>query len=246
MSMTSSMSAQEEGRAFVEAAEELSNMALLQTRTGSINVAAKTYQNPGVPSIPAPSDLLQMLDTFQHLPDSCFGTNDNEKRVAQDLSAFAIQRKRERRMKLAMKATTKLFPSLAKVMVKRSNKLNKSHICLKWHLATKDATTPSANFDCGFTRLTTCLLSPKYKDDNHFKQDWFMGIYMQLMTNYCPEWADGEPTCVMNFASMEFPIFARDTEDMETSAASLDIQLAQSWKSPSTINVRELFRGSLP
>eukprot|EP00536_Pseudo-nitzschia_multiseries_P007603 jgi/Psemu1/18325/gm1.18325_g len=27
-------------------------------------------------------------------------------------------------------------------------------------------------------------LPPKYKDDNHFKQDWFMGIYMQLMANH--------------------------------------------------------------
>eukprot|EP00536_Pseudo-nitzschia_multiseries_P014262 jgi/Psemu1/38087/gm1.38087_g len=75
-------------------------------------------------------------------------------------------------------------------------------------------------------------LPPKYKDDNHFKQDWFMGIYMQLMTNHCPEWANGKPTCAMNFVSMEFPIFARDIEDMEASAAGPDIQLAQSWESP--------------
>eukprot|EP00536_Pseudo-nitzschia_multiseries_P019465 jgi/Psemu1/60830/gm1.60830_g len=59
---------------------------------------------------------------------------------------------------------------------------------------------------------------------------------MQLMTNHCPEWVDDEPTCATNFASMEFPIFARGTEDMEASAAGPDIQLAQSWESPSTIN----------
>eukprot|EP00536_Pseudo-nitzschia_multiseries_P016084 jgi/Psemu1/44856/gm1.44856_g len=68
-------------------------------------------------------------------------------------------------------------------------------------------------------------LPPKYKNDNHFKQDWCVGIYtMQLMTNHCPEW-------------VEFPIFAtRDTKHMEASAAGSDIQLAQSWESPSTIN----------
>eukprot|EP00536_Pseudo-nitzschia_multiseries_P009306 jgi/Psemu1/22854/gm1.22854_g len=38
-------------------------------------------------------------------------------------------------------------------------------------------------------------LPPKYKDDNHFKQDWFMmGIYTQLMTNHRPEWVDDKPT----------------------------------------------------
>eukprot|EP00536_Pseudo-nitzschia_multiseries_P017859 jgi/Psemu1/52924/gm1.52924_g len=80
-------------------------------------------------------------------------------------------------------------------------------------------------------------LPPKYKkDDNHFKQDWFMGIYMQLMTYHCPQWVDDEPTCAMHFASMELPIFARDTEDMEASAAGPDIKLAQSWESPCTIN----------
>eukprot|EP00536_Pseudo-nitzschia_multiseries_P009688 jgi/Psemu1/24005/gm1.24005_g len=81
-------------------------------------------------------------------------------------------------------------------------------------------------------------LPPKYKDDNHFKQDWFMGIYMQRMMNHCPEWVADKPTCATNFASMEFPIFARDTEDMEASAVGLDIQLAQSWESPSTINTK--------
>eukprot|EP00536_Pseudo-nitzschia_multiseries_P016850 jgi/Psemu1/48124/gm1.48124_g len=35
---------------------------------------------------------------------------------------------------------------------------------------------------------------------------------------------------------MEFPIFARDTEDMEASTAGPDIQLAQSWESPIIIN----------
>eukprot|EP00536_Pseudo-nitzschia_multiseries_P003187 jgi/Psemu1/7116/gm1.7116_g len=78
-------------------------------------------------------------------------------------------------------------------------------------------------------------LPPKYKDENHFKQNWFMGIYMQLMTNHCSKLVDLEPTCATNFVSMEFPIFARDTEDMEASVAGHDIQLAQSW-SPSTIN----------
>eukprot|EP00536_Pseudo-nitzschia_multiseries_P001957 jgi/Psemu1/4601/gm1.4601_g len=58
-------------------------------------------------------------------------------------------------------------------------------------------------------------LPPKYKNNNHFKQDCFMEIYMQLMTNHCPEWVDDKPTCATSFVSMEFPIFARDTEDME-------------------------------
>eukprot|EP00536_Pseudo-nitzschia_multiseries_P002437 jgi/Psemu1/5544/gm1.5544_g len=79
-------------------------------------------------------------------------------------------------------------------------------------------------------------LPPTYKDDNHFKQDWFMVIYMQLMINHCPEWVNNKPTCATNFASMEFPIFARGTEGMEASAAGPDIQLAQSWESPRTIN----------
>eukprot|EP00536_Pseudo-nitzschia_multiseries_P007604 jgi/Psemu1/18326/gm1.18326_g len=35
---------------------------------------------------------------------------------------------------------------------------------------------------------------------------------------------------------LEFPIFVRDTEDMEASASGPDIQLAQSWESPSTIS----------
>eukprot|EP00536_Pseudo-nitzschia_multiseries_P015342 jgi/Psemu1/42142/gm1.42142_g len=52
------------------------------------------------------------------------------------------------------------------------------------------------------------------------------------MTNHCPKWVDDEPTCATNFASMEFPIFARDTEGMEASAAGPVIQLAQSWETP--------------
>eukprot|EP00536_Pseudo-nitzschia_multiseries_P010990 jgi/Psemu1/27558/gm1.27558_g len=151
-------------------------------------------------------------------------------------------------------------------MVTRSNKLNKGHLCLKWHSATKaqsaqelvkridpgygwkievvrDATansppsspTPEKIEEADLLNTLDWLVAP-YKDDNHFKQDWFMGIYMQLMTNHCPEWVDNVPTCATNFASMEFPIFARDTEDMEASAAGPDIQLAQSWESPSTIN----------
>eukprot|EP00536_Pseudo-nitzschia_multiseries_P007389 jgi/Psemu1/17877/gm1.17877_g len=79
-------------------------------------------------------------------------------------------------------------------------------------------------------------LPPKYKDDNHFKQDWFMGIYMQLMPNHYPEWVGKEPTCATDFTSMEFPILARDTENMKASAEGPDIQLAQSWESTSTIN----------
>eukprot|EP00536_Pseudo-nitzschia_multiseries_P011110 jgi/Psemu1/27914/gm1.27914_g len=201
-------------------------------------------------------DKRETLDIFQWLPDSCsLGTNDNKVRVTQDPLAFVIQRKRERRKKLAMKATKQLFPSLSKGMVTRSNKLNKGHLCLKWHSATKaqraqhlvksmdpgygwkievvrDPTAkppalPPTPEKIGEADLLNTLdwlvtpLPPKYQNDNHFKQDWFMGIYMQLMTNHCPEW---------------FPIFARDTEDMEASVAGPDIQLAQSWESKSTIN----------
>eukprot|EP00536_Pseudo-nitzschia_multiseries_P017785 jgi/Psemu1/52549/gm1.52549_g len=207
---------------------------------------------------------VSQLDVFQHL-DSSLQTNDNnndddDARGGQDPLAF----------KLATKATKKPFPSLSKGMVMRSNKLNKVHICLKWHLATKtrsaqelvkridpgygwkievmrDPTTnpppsPPTPEKIGEADLLNTLdwlvapLHPKYKDDNHFKQDWFMGIYMQLMTNHCPEWVDNKPTCARNFASMKFPIFARDIEDTEASVAGPDIQLAQSWESPSTIN----------
>eukprot|EP00536_Pseudo-nitzschia_multiseries_P008882 jgi/Psemu1/21714/gm1.21714_g len=249
---------------------------------------------------------VSQLDVFQHFPDSSPEINDNKARVAQDPLAFAIRRKTGRRKKLAMKATQKLFPLLSKGMVTRSNKLNKGHICLKWHLATKAQSAqelvkridpgyrwkievvrdPTANqapshptpekieeadllntLDWLVAPVHHCLgcyntkckfrpwihraynmskegeftaqhkLPPKYKGDNHFKQNWFMGIYMQLMTNHCPQWVDNEPTCATNFASMEFPIFARDTEDMVASAAGPDIQLAQSWESPaSTVN----------
>eukprot|EP00536_Pseudo-nitzschia_multiseries_P008186 jgi/Psemu1/19795/gm1.19795_g len=85
-------------------------------------------------------DEVEREDIFQQLPGSSLGTNDNAKAratAAQDPLAFAIRRKRERRKKLATKATKKLFPSLSKGMVTRSNKLNKGQLCLKWHSATK-------------------------------------------------------------------------------------------------------------
>eukprot|EP00536_Pseudo-nitzschia_multiseries_P018120 jgi/Psemu1/54206/gm1.54206_g len=387
---------------------KMDNAAFLQTGTERINAVAKTYPNPGVLSSPALWDIHQ----------------------GQTRSLSILDWKKEgTKKKLATKATKKLFLSLSKGIVMRSNKLNKGHICLKWHSATKvqiaqelvkrinpgygwkievvrdptanpppspptpekigeaassiplisqsplsitalDATTPTetARFGAEFVAGRTCIeqisidlqqsfrylgtcvhdlsylwgdnkkiiqtatfpyarlhkrhhilsyhyvrsmiakvfvrmlhipgkdncadiltkhwghsvvysllkpifhfcgntgdllqddgniistgcsftrkhgeasteeeirLPPKYKDDNHFKQDWFMGIYMQLMTNHCPEWVDKEPTCATNFASMEIPIFSRDTEDMEASAAGPDIQLAQSWESPSDIN----------
>eukprot|EP00536_Pseudo-nitzschia_multiseries_P006746 jgi/Psemu1/15980/gm1.15980_g len=137
------------------------------------------------------------------------------------------------------------------------------HICLKWHSATKAQSAqelievmrdPTANpppstptpekieeADPSIPLIgwspQFITLPPKYKDDNHFKQDWFIGIYVQPMINHCPEWVDDKPTCATNCASMEFPIFARNTEDMEESAVGPDIiQLAQSWESQSTIN----------
>eukprot|EP00536_Pseudo-nitzschia_multiseries_P000727 jgi/Psemu1/1654/gm1.1654_g len=80
-------------------------------------------------------------------------------------------------------------------------------------------------------------LPSKYQNDNHFIQDWFMGTYNQLMmTRHSPGWAKEEPMCARNFASTEYPLFPRDIEDMEASAAGPDIQLAQLWESPSTIN----------
>eukprot|EP00536_Pseudo-nitzschia_multiseries_P004280 jgi/Psemu1/9630/gm1.9630_g len=231
MSMTT-LSAQEEGRAFVEAAEV----------TAQLHGTYFKYED---------EDEVEREDIFQRSPNSSLGTNDNTEArttAAQDPLAFVIQRK-----KLAMKATKKLFPSLSKGMVARSNKLNKGHLCLKWHSATKAQRTQHLvkRIDPGYEKIEEAdllntldwlvapgefaaqhKLPPKYKDDNHFKQDWFMGIYMQLMTNHCPEWVDNEPTCATNLASMEFPIFARDTKDMEASAAGPDIELAQSWESP--------------
>eukprot|EP00536_Pseudo-nitzschia_multiseries_P005337 jgi/Psemu1/12349/gm1.12349_g len=95
----------------------------------------------------------------------------------------------------------------------RNNKLNKGHLCLRWHSATK-----------AFTELTICRyiftachnnkLPPNYKDGSHFQQDRFMGIYNQLMARHCPSWVDEELTY------------------MEESALSPTIQLAQSWESP--------------
>eukprot|EP00536_Pseudo-nitzschia_multiseries_P007388 jgi/Psemu1/17876/gm1.17876_g len=84
---------------------------------------------------------VSQLDVFQH-SDSSLGTNGNNNnnenaRGGQDPLAFAIQRKREQRKKLVTKATKKMFPSLSKGMVTISNKVNKGHLCLKWHSATK-------------------------------------------------------------------------------------------------------------
>eukprot|EP00536_Pseudo-nitzschia_multiseries_P003410 jgi/Psemu1/7710/gm1.7710_g len=153
------------------------------------------------------------LDIFQRLPDSSLGTNYNNNNNNNDARDS---------------------------MVMRSNKLNKGHICLKWNSATKAQSAPELvkRINPGYgwkievvrdptieeAYLSNTLdwlvapLPPKYKDDNNLKQDWFMGIYMQLMTNHCPEWVDNEPTCATSFVSMEFPIFAMDTEDMEASA----------------------------
>eukprot|EP00536_Pseudo-nitzschia_multiseries_P010109 jgi/Psemu1/25002/gm1.25002_g len=274
MSMTS-MLAQEEGRAFVEAAEVSGLLLLLAlflfergaapwTRQGTQQHDTSTNRNQDNGSAQLHGTYFNYKDedenegetldnVFQCLPDSSLGTNGTKAR------------------KLAMKVTKKLFPSLTKVMIKRSNKLNKGHICLKWHSATKaqsaqeelvkridpgygwkievvrdptenpppspptpvkigeaHATTLSAHFGRGFTGVTTCL-----KRGIHITTQ----ASSQLpMINHCPEWVDNEPTCATNFASMEFPIFAKDTEDMEASAAGSDIQLAQSWESPSAIN----------
>eukprot|EP00536_Pseudo-nitzschia_multiseries_P017858 jgi/Psemu1/52923/gm1.52923_g len=62
-------------------------------------------------------DERETLDVFQRFPDSSLGTNENKVRVAQDLLAFAIQRKTEQRKKLTTKAMKKLFPSLSKGMI---------------------------------------------------------------------------------------------------------------------------------
>eukprot|EP00536_Pseudo-nitzschia_multiseries_P015343 jgi/Psemu1/42144/gm1.42144_g len=138
-----SLSAQEEGRAFVEAVEhhnnghcfEHSKPALLQTGT-----AAQLHGTYFKCEDEDERDTrVSQLDVFQH-SDSSFGTNDNNDgnvRGRQDLLAFAIRRKRERRKKLATEATKKLFPSLSKGMETRSNKLNKGNFCLNWHSATK-------------------------------------------------------------------------------------------------------------
>eukprot|EP00536_Pseudo-nitzschia_multiseries_P013520 jgi/Psemu1/35416/gm1.35416_g len=75
-------------------------------------------------------------------------------------------------------------------------------------------------------------LPPKYKDDNYFHQDWFLGICKQLISHHCPEWADEKPICAMSFAAtMEFPIFAGDIEDMEepTLSAFNTSEIPQRW-----------------
>eukprot|EP00536_Pseudo-nitzschia_multiseries_P014263 jgi/Psemu1/38088/gm1.38088_g len=130
MSMTS-LSVQEEGRAFVEAAdvsphstrhfyhpEPEQSMSLPKPIKTPVFQAAQLhgtyfkYKDEG-------EDERETSDVFQCLSDFSLGTNDNKAR------------------KIEMKSTKKLFPSLAKVMVKTSNKPNKGHICLKWHLAIK-------------------------------------------------------------------------------------------------------------
>eukprot|EP00536_Pseudo-nitzschia_multiseries_P014907 jgi/Psemu1/40519/gm1.40519_g len=221
MSMTS-LSAQEEGRAFVEAAEVSQLHFLLALFFLMLQWKLPQTQQPD--------------------------TSTNWNLVTQDPLAFAVQRKRERRKKLAMKAMKKLFPSLSKDMVTRSNTLNKGHLCLKWHSATKvqraqhrvKSINPGYGWKIEVVRDPTAkppALSPTPEKigeaDLLNTLDWLVA---PLMTNHCLQWVDDEPTCAMNFASMEFPIFARDTEDMEASAAGPDIQLAQSWESPSTIN----------
>eukprot|EP00536_Pseudo-nitzschia_multiseries_P014969 jgi/Psemu1/40744/gm1.40744_g len=267
MSMTS-LSAQEEGRAFVEAAE-VRRLFLLSfplfflwtTMEAACNTATRHcyHPEPVLQSLmlsPKPvktpvfraaqlhgtyfkykdEDEVEREDIFQRLPDSSLGTNDNAKArgatAAQDPLAheetvpLPIQRHGDK------KQQTKQGTSLFEVALSHqgakgsaSKKIENADL-----LNTLDWLVAPGEF------AAQHKLPPKYKDDNHFKQDWFMGIYMQLMTNHCPEWVDDKPTCATNFASMEFPIFARDTEDMETSAAGPDIELAQSWESPSTIN----------
>eukprot|EP00536_Pseudo-nitzschia_multiseries_P016481 jgi/Psemu1/46348/gm1.46348_g len=124
-------------------------------------------------------------------------------------------------------------------MVKRSNKVNKGHICLKWHTATLAQSAqelvkridPGYGWKIGVVRDPTANPPPSPPTPEKIGEadilnsldwlvtpGWFMGIYMQLMTNHCPEWVGNEPTY------------------MEASAAGPDIQLAQSWESPITIN----------
>eukprot|EP00536_Pseudo-nitzschia_multiseries_P006642 jgi/Psemu1/15798/gm1.15798_g len=209
-------------------------------------LSPKPIQTPGEDEDERVTRVSQ-LDVFQHLPDSSLGTNDNNNNNNNNKD-----------------------DDVRGGMVTRSNKLNKGHLCLKWHSATKARSAQELvkQIDPGYEEIEKadllntldwlvapvhhCLgyyntkskfrpwihhaynmskegeftaqhtLPPKYKGDNHFNQDWCMGIYMQLVTNHCPEWVDDVPTCATNFASMAFPIFARDTEDMEASAAGPD------------------------
>eukprot|EP00536_Pseudo-nitzschia_multiseries_P011887 jgi/Psemu1/30408/gm1.30408_g len=168
---------------------------------------------------------VSQLDVFQH-SDSSLGTNDNDNGKNNNNNNDT----RGGEDPLAVHKETVPLPTIQS-MVKRSNKLNKGHVCLKWHSATKAQSaqelvkrinpgypTPEKLGEADLLNTLDWLVAP-YQDDKHFKQDWFMGIYMQLMMNHCPEWVDGEPT-----------------KDMEASAAGPDIQLAQSWDNPSTIN----------
>eukprot|EP00536_Pseudo-nitzschia_multiseries_P001843 jgi/Psemu1/4250/gm1.4250_g len=191
-------------------------------------------------------DEREMLkDEFQCLTDSLLGTNDNEARVAEDPLAFVIQRKRARRKKLATKATKKMLPSLFKVMVKRSNKLNKTHICLKWHLTTKAQSVqelvkqidPGYDWKIEAARDPTANPPPSPPTPEIIEEADLLNILDWLAYNIskereCKAQHKLPPNCKDNNHFKQ----DWDTEDMEASAAGPDIQLAQSWKNPSTIS----------
>eukprot|EP00536_Pseudo-nitzschia_multiseries_P008897 jgi/Psemu1/21758/gm1.21758_g len=123
-------SAQEERRAFVDvvdvaqAAVILFHVALwkLQSQTPMFRVAqlCGTYfkiQKEGENE--RERDEALQLDLFQSSPALSLGTNDNIVDMGESLVSFTIWRKRERKKKHAVQA-----------MVKRSNTINKGHLCL--------------------------------------------------------------------------------------------------------------------
>eukprot|EP00536_Pseudo-nitzschia_multiseries_P008279 jgi/Psemu1/20123/gm1.20123_g len=212
---------QEEGRVFVEAAEASWPLTLFLLEQEHHN-NGRCFEHSNLTLLQTGTDRVSQLDVFQH-SDSSLGINDNnddDARGGHDPLAFAIQRKREQRMKLVMKARKKLFRSLSKGMMQRAQHLIE---------VVRDPTakppalppTPEKIEEADLLNTLDWLvdpLSPKYKDDNHFKQDWFMGIYMQLMTNHCPEWVDNKPTGLLVKVKLE-----RDNRVLVASSSLLDI-----------------------
>eukprot|EP00536_Pseudo-nitzschia_multiseries_P016079 jgi/Psemu1/44841/gm1.44841_g len=189
--------------------------------------------------------------------DNDNGNNSNGK----DPFVFALHKKQMRKQKSAHKTSKRLFDRIAKESQKDQSwraspppmpttpeKIEEAYLLKKldWMVPSIHHCLGCYDRKCKFcpwvhqaynlskARENTAQhkLPSKDQNDNNFKQDWFMGIDNQLMIWHCLEWAEEEPTCARSFASMEYPLFARDIKDMEASTADPDIQLAQSWESP--------------
>eukprot|EP00536_Pseudo-nitzschia_multiseries_P001328 jgi/Psemu1/3080/gm1.3080_g len=224
MPMTS-LSTQEEGRAFVEAAD--GGTMKIDATTNS----ATQHFYKQEPVLEQSMSLSEPIETLVFRAAQLHGTyfkckDEDEKREGkQDPLAFAIQRKRERRKKLATKANKET-----------------GHLCLKWHSATKAqraqhlievVSDPPAN------PLTLPPTPEKIEEADLLNTlDWLVAPVHHCLGCYNTKckfrpWIhraynmskEGEFT-----AQHKLP--PKDTEDMEASAAGPDIQLAQPWESP--------------